>query len=311
MREAAHAMRDRRGGFRVSRIAVSCRYQHAGLRKRCDYVRGGHLRRQSQKGSPRPQAAQQRYQTGFEQAQMFRVVHTAARPIEEWPLDVNSEYAGEAGIERALYSRDRLPNRVQIVADEGRHEPGGAEAAMRRADRLYRFEAGIFIEQHTAAAVHLHIDESRQQQLPLKIHHHGVTAARISKIRQRFDARSRNQHDRAAHQPCGGENTAVHQRAAHYTVSVILRRCGGWSGSRPRRAASASIIRYALCTKRIGASSGMASIVGSMIAPWARAPASNTGTPRCVSSEARDCTPASEASACASNSAGNARPSSV
>jgi hypothetical protein len=53
---------------------------------------------------------------------------------------------------------------LAAIGDKGRQEPGRAEPPMRRSDRADAFDAPGIIEQHAAAAIHLHVDESRREQ---------------------------------------------------------------------------------------------------------------------------------------------------
>ena len=67
--------------------------------------------------------------------------------------------------------RDRLAHRVdgalhhvQIVADQRGQKARRAEAAVRAADGGDALDARIVVEQHAAAAVHLRVDEARDEQ---------------------------------------------------------------------------------------------------------------------------------------------------
>ena len=63
----------------------------------------------------------------------------------------------------------RARDDVQIVADQRRQKPGGAEAPMRAADRGDRVDGRFGIEEHAAAAVDLRIEKSRQQQMAVEV----------------------------------------------------------------------------------------------------------------------------------------------
>jgi hypothetical protein len=156
---------------------------------------------------------------------------------------VNTENAGHALVERGLHRGDRASDGVHVVADQRRQKTGRAEAPVRRAYRADRFGIRIVVEQYPAAAVDLHVDEAGEQQPPFEIHDERVGAARIVGIDERFDVPGRQQQRLAAHQPRSGQQAAVHECGAHYTVSVILLRCAGRSGSNPRRIASDAINR--------------------------------------------------------------------
>ncbi len=154
-------------------------------------------------------------------------MHAAARRVEEGSLDVNAEDAGHAGVERRLHRSDGAPDGLEIVADQRGHETGGAEAPMGRTDGTDGLGARVIVEQHAAAAVDLHVDEPGQQELSLDVHEVRFPAARITRIDQRLDARSREQQSPPAHDAVTGQDPAVHQGATHHTVSVTLRKCAG------------------------------------------------------------------------------------
>ncbi len=158
---------------------------------------------------------------------MLGVVHAATRPVEERPLDVDPEHAGHAGVDRGLHGRDRARDRIEIIADQRRQETRRAETPVRGADRADRFEARGIIEQHTAAAVDLDVDEAGQQQLIAEIHADRAFAERRVRGTQRLDARPRQQQRLSAHDAAACQDPAVDQCGSHYRVLVILRR---WAG---------------------------------------------------------------------------------
>src|SRR6202021_2746587 len=114
---------------------------------------------------------------------------------------------------------------------------------MRSADRADRFEARVIVEKAAAPASDLHINETRQQELSFKIDARGAVAARIRGKRDGLDAAIGEQNGVSVHDSLAGQDPAVRQCGAHYTVSVILCKCGGRSGSRPRLTASEAIMR--------------------------------------------------------------------
>src|SRR5580692_4990609 len=105
------------------------------------------------------------------------VVHAAARGIEEGTLDVNAEDPGHAGVERGLHGSDGTPDGIEIVADQRGHEAGGTETPMRRPDGADRLGTRLIVEKNAAAAVDLHIDEARQQELTAEVHDGGAATA--------------------------------------------------------------------------------------------------------------------------------------
>ena len=66
--------------------------------------------------------------------------------------------------ETVAHRLDRLRHLLARIGDEGRQEAGGAEAAMRGADGADALDAARVVEEHAAAAVHLHVDEARREQ---------------------------------------------------------------------------------------------------------------------------------------------------
>ena len=139
-------MRDRRGCLGIAGIAVTRGYQNPRGRQSRDHLGGGHFRCQRQHSAPAAQAAQKGDDVVVQPPQMFRIVHTAACPVQEWPLDVNAERAGPVCIERSLHRGDGLRDGIEIIADQRRQESGGAVSPMRSADRADRFEARVIVE---------------------------------------------------------------------------------------------------------------------------------------------------------------------
>ena len=71
---------------------------------------------------------------------------------------------GTPAARASSHGGDRLRHLLARVGDEGRQEAGRAEAAMRGADRADAVDAALVVEEHAAAAVHLHVDEARREQ---------------------------------------------------------------------------------------------------------------------------------------------------
>ena len=106
---------------------------------------------------------------GVELAQLRRVVHALARDAEKGTLDVDAEHARHAGVDGAAHRGDGPRHHVEVVADQGRQEAGGAKAAVRRTDGADRLNGRVIVEQHAAAAVDLHVDETGQQQAATEV----------------------------------------------------------------------------------------------------------------------------------------------
>src|SRR2546429_9528725 len=102
--------------------------------------------------------------TLFPYTTLFRSLY-----IEERALDVNAENPGHAGLDCALNGGNRARDDVEIRADESWQKTRGAESAVRATDLAYDFDGWRVIEQDTAAAVDLGVDEARQQQVSAEI----------------------------------------------------------------------------------------------------------------------------------------------
>ena len=76
---------------------------------------------------------------------------------------MNAEHAWNCPLDRSVHRPDRSIDRFEIVADERRQEPGGAEAAVGFADRCNSLDGWMIVEQDAAAAVHLQVDEAGDQ----------------------------------------------------------------------------------------------------------------------------------------------------
>jgi hypothetical protein len=122
---------------------------------------------------------------------------------------MNAERARQASIKRGLHRGDRLSDGVEIVADQRRQETRGAESPVRRAYRTDRLETGIIVEQHTAAAVDLHVDETGQQNVSLEIDDDGAAGSRIRRSHHAIDAPLREQDRVTAHDSLAGQNPAM------------------------------------------------------------------------------------------------------
>ena len=82
---------------------------------------------------------------------------------------MDAEDARHARLNRLIHRRNAALDDREIVADECRQQAGGPEAPMRSGNRDDGFNRGIVVEQSPAAAIDLNVDESRQQQLTVKI----------------------------------------------------------------------------------------------------------------------------------------------
>ncbi|MNV20764.1 hypothetical protein D3C71_1116850 [compost metagenome] len=107
-----------------------------------------------------------------------------------------------------------------------------------------RIHIGLIVEQRTAAAVDLGVDEARHQPATAQIHLLiGSSNRRIIRSHDRNDAVVLDHDGNVVTEVLADKNAAIAQYGFHQTVSVTLFRCGGRSGLLPRRSASALIAR--------------------------------------------------------------------
>ncbi len=73
--------------------------------------------------------------------------------------------------------------------------------------------------------------------------HVGVADPRVGRRDHATDATTLDENGMPVEEMVVDKDTAIDERLGHHTVSVTLRRCGGMSGLRPRRNASAFAAR--------------------------------------------------------------------
>ena len=152
---------------------------------------------------------------------------------------MDAEHTGHARIDRGTNGGEPLPDDLQVVADQGRHETRGSEAPVGTTDRSDRVQRWLGIEQHAASAIDLCVDEPRQQDASAEVPPLGAPADRVIAVDDAGDAARVEQHRPILQNAVISEHAAVDESDRHQTVSVTLERCGGRSGSRPRANASA------------------------------------------------------------------------
>jgi hypothetical protein len=177
-----------------------------------------------------------------EVTQLAGVVHAAPRMREERPLDVNAQYTRHTLRDGGAHGLDGLSDHVQVVTDQRRQETRGPEAPVRGADRGDGFDAGMFVEQHAAAAVHLRVEEAGCQHAALEVYQ-PVGTRDAAGADHGLDAAIAHQQGLAGFEAVVGQYPAVAECLEHQIVSVTLFRCGGRSGSSPRARASAFAAR--------------------------------------------------------------------
>ncbi len=160
---------------------------HAGIGEHAN-ARGCHLiGRQRDYSHAAMRRAQQGQFLVTRYMEIFRVVHTLAcwRQIRSFQMD--TEQAGHPFCERLLYRQKRSAHYGGIVAEQGRHEAGGAVAAMRGADPADRLDRRRLVEKHPAAAIDLHVDETGQQHRAAEVLLLHALQTRIAAGHQRGD----------------------------------------------------------------------------------------------------------------------------
>src|SRR3546814_8253179 len=85
----------------------------------------------------------------LELAQLGLGVDAAPCGVEEGAFDMDAEDAGHTLGDRRVDGSDPALDHRQIVADQRRQQPGGAEAAVSGGDRRERRDAGVGVEQRT------------------------------------------------------------------------------------------------------------------------------------------------------------------
>ena len=240
MGDAAHARGHRRLGLVVARIGMPRCDHHAGGDELLD-VRSRHAfgRERHQRAAAR-QAGQRCDPLRVERADLLGRMDALAIDVEERALDMDAEHARYARRDRRVHGRHRAADDVEIVADQRGEEAGGAEAAMRGADRGDALHGRRVVEQHAAAAIDLGIDESGDERAvqPPRLGAGGNRAGR----HHAGDARAVDQ-DGDIFAERAVDQRACRDQRLHQMVSVTLASDGGRSGSKPRAIESALAAR--------------------------------------------------------------------
>ena len=95
-------------------------------------------------------------------ADEFGRMHALAARIDERPLDMHAERAGNAPLGRAR-GGERRGQHLRRVGDDGRQKAGDALAPVRGGDFRDRLDRRLGVEQHAAAAVDLPVDEAGRE----------------------------------------------------------------------------------------------------------------------------------------------------
>ena len=162
MGEAGEPFAHRGARLLVGRHGMSERYANTGFGKLRDGALRHLLRRERDQRDAFARLGQQRQIVRRDLPDELRIVH--ARPLRrnERAFQMNAEHARFA-IHRGLHGIDRGGHLLRGVGDEGRQQSRRAEFAVRARDGRHRFRRRAVVEQHVAAAVHLHVDEAGRE----------------------------------------------------------------------------------------------------------------------------------------------------
>ncbi len=168
-------------------------------------------------------------------ARMKRSIMGAlARRIEKRSFDVNAEHTGHPCRARFPDRRDGFFHDLGRVGNDRRQQSRRAELAMRCGDAFDGFDRWIVIEQRTAAAIDLNVDESRYQQTAGKLpaFNSGSESGRSVTTSAMRDPSTTTARPSRIVSP--SKMRAPVRAKCHHTVSVTFLSSRGRSGSRPR-----------------------------------------------------------------------------
>ena len=131
---------------------------------------------------------------------------------------MDAEHAGHGERDRVAGSGDRALHDGGIVADQGRQEAGGAEPAMRAADRGDGLDAGVVVEQHAAAAIDLGVDEAMHEVATIKVNE---IARRRFAMQHGDDEAVFHDHAHIAFEPAFGEDVGVLEDVRRHAVILV------------------------------------------------------------------------------------------
>src|SRR5690606_15472581 len=166
----------------------------------------------------------------------------AAGFVQKWALYVNPENSGNPCRDGFLNGGDRSGDHVQVVADEGRQKSRCPELPASATDFLDSFHRRAVVGQRAGATIDLRVDEAGQQEVSAKVDLLRAPG-RMPTLRHRSDVRTAGHHGQAFLHACIRQDSSIDKRDGHYSVSVTLDRCCGWSGLKPRATDSAFTMR--------------------------------------------------------------------
>ena len=179
---------------------------------------------------------------GVRRVEKPRVVHAAPRAAEIRTFEMDAQHAGYVVGDGRVDRRERAAHLVRTVADERWQKTRRAELSVRRTDCADTVHVGPVVEQHAAAAVDLRVDEAWQQNQSTQVVDFDIRRD-VACRDHGLDATVFDEHGDIVVPTLPGKYACIDECRRHHTVSVTLARCGGRSGSRPRRIASALTAR--------------------------------------------------------------------
>ena len=200
--------------------------QHADPRQCRDSIGRRQLGRERHHHLAAPRLEQQRHQRIVQRTEMPRIVDPLARDVDHRALDMRTEHARYARRDRRVGRVERLRDRFVGIADQRRQERGGAERAMRIADRGNALDTQRVVEEDAAAAIDLCIDETGHQPTAVEIDRSWTGA-----VDDRDDDTALDVDHRVAEHPTRRDDMTVDERMRSHSVMVTLLRWLGASGS--------------------------------------------------------------------------------
>ena len=212
------------------------RRQRRDLRRRHAFGRD----RQQQRGQTRGGAEQHLQILRTHRSDQRGIMGALARGVDMRPLEMQPEKPRHARLGRRHARLDHRARDLRRVGDQRRKQPGRSEPPVRGADGGDLVQARIGAEHDPAAAVHLEVDETGREDAAVEVH--PLAAFRQNALRTDLRHLAVRDPQRGVFvDPRPVENPRPGENLVHHTVSVTLRRCGGASGSSPRRRARASM----------------------------------------------------------------------
>ena len=160
---------------------------NAGRDELCDETRRHHFGRQGDQQHAFARRRQQREIVLAWRPDMPHVVHARLFRRQIRSFEVDPEDARLA-TDDDIGGVQRKPHLLRGVGDQGRQQARRSEFPMGRRDGADALRRRLVVEQHVAAAVHLHIDESRSEPGTLRQDANGHGARQVRPRHELGDA---------------------------------------------------------------------------------------------------------------------------